>query len=110
MSMRRVAEFKECSLQYLSNGTATFQFYTDMPGGALANRVSVNLPSTASGRKTTTIPLDNIVGTEFYPLVTPANTTQMELLSGVVYVRAIGIYLDGSLNEIWSTPPISVGT
>jgi hypothetical protein len=34
----------------------------------------------------------------------------MSLYSAVVYIRPIGVYIDGSLGEIWSTPPISVGT
>lgn len=112
MAFRKVAEMKECTLQYQSNGTATLQWYTDMPGGVLTARLGAgtNLPSTNSSRKTITVPLDGIEGTEFYPVVTPAGGTQLRLFSGVVYVRPIGVYIDGSLNEIWSTPPISVGT
>lgn len=114
MAFRKVAEFKEVSLQYASNGPATFQWYTDMPGGALAVRLGagVTMPSTGatSARKTFTAPLDNLVGTEYYPLITPGNATQLELLSGVVWLRPIGVYIDGSIGEIWSTPPISVGT
>jgi hypothetical protein len=112
MAFRKVAEFKECSLQYQSNSTATFQWTTDMPGGTLAPRLApaVNLPSTGSTRKTTTVPLDGIFGTEYVCQVTPSATCQMSLYSAVVYIRPIGVYIDGSLGEIWSTPPISVGT
>jgi hypothetical protein len=112
MAFRKVAEHKEVSLQYLSNGPATFQWFTDMPGGALTARLGagVALPSTAAARKTITIPLDGLQGTEFYPVITPANATQLELFSGTVWVRPIGVYIDGSLGEIWSTPPLSLGT
>jgi len=112
MAFRKVCEMKEVSIQYSSNGTATFQWYTDMPGGQLAPRLGIGtaLPTTNSTRKTTTIPLDNIEGTEFYPVITPANATQLRLFSGTVWVRPIGVYIDGSLNEIWSTPPLSLGT
>ena len=110
MAFRRVSEFKECSLQYSSNGAAVFEFYTDMPGNALALRKSTSMADTSSGRKTITIPLDNIEGTEFYPKITPGAATQVRLFSGVVWVRPIGVYIDGSISEIWSTPPISVGT
>lgn len=111
MAFRKVAEFKEVSLQYQSNGTATFQFYSDMPGGALATRLGagVSMPSTSSLRQTKTIPLDGIEGTEFYPLITPGGSTQLRIFSGTVWLRPIGVYIDGSLSEIWSTPPISVG-
>lgn len=111
MAFRKVAEFKEVTLQYQSNGASTFQWLTDMPGGTLAARLGagVSLADTTSTRKTITIPLDNIEGTEFYPVVTPGASTQFRLFSGVVYLRPIGVYIDGSLGEIWSTPPISVG-
>lgn len=114
MAQRKVAEFKEATLVYQSNGDATFQFYTDMPGGTLAARLGagVTLPTTASTRKTITIPLDGIEGSEFYPTVTPGPATQLRIFSGVVLVRPIGVYLDGSVSpqgEIWSTQPIAIG-
>lgn len=112
MAFRKVAEFKELTLQYQSNGPATLQMYTDMPGGALATRLGGGsaLADTSSGRKTVTVPLDGLEGTEFYPVVTPGPGTQLRLFSGVVYVRPIGVYIDGGLNEVWSTPPLSIGT
>lgn len=112
MAFRKVAEFKELTIQYQSNGPATLQWFTDMPGGALAARLGggVSLANTSSGRKTITVPLDGIEGTEFYPVFTPGAATQLRLFSGVVYVRLIGVYIDGSLGEIWSTPPLSIGT
>lgn len=112
MAFRKVCEMKEVSIQYSSNGTATFQWFTDMPGGTLGPRLQtpVTLPTTSSARKTTTIPLDNIEGTEFYPQIVPASVTQLRLFSGTVWVRPIGVYIDGSLGEIWSTPPLSLGT
>lgn len=114
MAFRKVAEFKEVTIQYQSNGSAIFQWYTDMPGGAMTPRLAggggVGLNSTASTRKTTTITLDGIEGTEFNPQIVPGPATQLRLFSGVVYLRPIGVYIDGSLGEIWSTPPLSVGT
>lgn len=111
MAFQKVFDFKEVTFEYSSNGAATFQFYTDMPGGTLAVRLGagITLPSTSGTRKTTTIPLDNIQGTEYYPVITPANTTQFTLLQGKVFLRPIGVYLDGSLGEIWQTQPIAVG-
>lgn len=110
MAFRKVAEFKECSLQYQSNGPSTFEFFTDMPGGTLAQRVNTALPTSNNARTTTTVPLDGITGTQFYPEIIPGSTTQLRLFSGVVYLRPIGVYIDGSLGEIWSTPPLSIGT
>lgn len=112
MAFRKVCEMKEVTIQYSSNGVATFDWYTDMPGGTLMPRLTPaqSLPTTASTRKTTTIPLDGIEGTEFYPEITPGITTQLRLFSGTVWVRPIGVYVDGSLNEIWNTPPLSLGT
>jgi hypothetical protein len=114
MAFRKVNEFKEITLVYSSNGVATLQFYTDMPGGALAVRLGagVTLPTTSSKRQSVTIPLDGIEGTEFYPSVTAGSTTQLRLFSGVVYLRPIGVFLDGSTSptgEIWQTVPIAPG-
>jgi len=119
MSFRRVNEFKEITLCYASNGPATFQFYTDMPGGALAARLTENagagvtLASSGGPGARVTIPiaLDGLRGTEFYPKITPGSATQFELYSGVVYLRPLGVYIDGSLTpaEIWQTVPIAPG-
>jgi len=119
MAFRKVFELKEITLAYSSNGAASLQFYTDMPAssapGALAARLGggAALPTTTTvgSRQTITVPLDGIRGTQFYPKVTPGSTTQMELYSGLVQARPIGVYLDGSLTipEIWQTPPIAPG-
>jgi len=109
MAFRKVSDFKEITLQYQSNGPTTFQFFTDMPGGTLATRVATTLPSTGNTRKTITIPLDNVQGTEYYPLLQPGAATQLFLLAGTIWLRPIGVYIDGSLGEIWQTQPIAVG-
>lgn len=112
MAFRKVAEFKEVTLQYQSNGAATFNWFTDMPGAALAARLGAGtaLADTASTRKTRTIPLDGIEGTEFYPQITPGVATQLRLFSMSAWIRPIGVYVDGSIGEVWNTPPISVGS
>lgn len=98
MAQRVVNEFKEITIVYLSNGVATLQFFTDMPGNALAARLGagVSLVSSASSRIPITIPLDGIRGKEFYMQITPGASTQFELYSGVVGLRPIGVYLDGA--------------
>ena len=114
MAFRKVNEFKEITLVYSSNGAATLQFYTDMPGNALAARLGsgVTLATSTNKRITITVPLDGIEGTEFYPQITPGASTQFRLFQGVVYLRPIGVYLDGAAvpqGEIWSTVPIAPG-
>ena len=116
MAFRKVAEFKEVSLTYASNGAATLQFYTDSPGGTLAARLSagVTLPSTTgtSVRKTITVPLDGIEGTEYYFDITPGASTQLKLFSGLVHIRPIGVFLDGATSpqgEVWKMQPQSIG-
>lgn len=111
---RVVNDFKEITLVYLSNGPAVLQLFTDMPGGALVARLGggITLPSSSSKRVPITIPLDGIRGKEFYPLITPGGSTQFELYSGVVWLRPIGVYLDGAAipqGEIWQTVPIAPG-
>jgi len=114
MAQRIVNELKEISLVYSSNGAATLQLYTDMPGGALAVRLGagITLASSSSNRVPITIPLDAIRAKEFYVKITPGGSTQFELYSGAILFRPIGIYIDGSaLNggEIWQTQPIAPG-
>jgi hypothetical protein len=113
MAFRKVNEFKELTLVYASNGAASLQLYTDMPGGALAARLGAGISLASSGgggmRVTLTVPLDGIRGTEFYPKITPGASTQFELYSGIVYLRPLGVYIDGSLSEIWQTAPIAPG-
>jgi len=120
MAFRVVNELKEITLVYSSNGVAALQLFTDMPGGALAMRLptsapaagGVSIPTSTSKRVTLTIPFDGIRAKEFYPQIVPGSTTQFELYSAVMYVRPIGVYIDGSaLNggEIWQTVPIAPG-
>jgi|SRR5580700_2107967 hypothetical protein len=114
MAIQRVYDFKEMEITYQSNGVSTVQFYTDMPGGVLAPRLGagITMASTGGTRKTLPIPLDAIQGTIFYPVFTPGPTTQLFLLAGKIWMRAIGLYLDGSLvpGEIWSPQPIAPGS
>lgn len=111
MAIQKVFEFKEITFQYQSNGVATLQLFTDMPGGSLTSRISATIPSSAGARATFTLPLDGIEGTQFYPKVTPGGSTQIRLFKGKAQVRMIGIYLDGSLSvpEYWTTTPIALG-
>lgn len=118
MAFRVVNELKEITIVYLSNGAATLQLFTDMPGfgpgATLAARLGagVTLPSTSGKRQPITVPLDGIRAKEFYPQITPGASTQFELYSGVVYLRPIGVYLDGAAvpqGEVWSTVPIAPG-
>ena len=73
----------------------------------------VQLPSSggigAGNSKTTTIPLDGVQGTMYQPSVVPAAGTQIIILSAKLWLRPIGVYLDGSLGEEWITQPIAVG-
>ena len=115
MAFRKVNELKEITLCYASNGAAAFQLYTDMPGGTLTARLGGGVTLASSGgagvRVTTTIALDGLRGTEFYPKISPGGSTQFELYSAVLYLRALGVYIDGSLTpaEIWQTVPIAPG-
>jgi hypothetical protein len=121
MSFRRVAQFREMSIEYVSpSGDSTAKFFTDMPGNQLALRVTGTLPQSNADHtpRTTTIPLVDgngapLEGTLYYPRVEPYVTSGSggtQLRSGVVYMRAIGVYLDGTLGEFFETLPIGIGT
>lgn len=122
MAFRTVAQFKEMSLEYVSpSGTSTARFYTDMPGGHLTDRTGAKtLPQTNADKSpgTITIPLIDgngapLEGTLYYPRVEPFATSAnggTQLRGGVVYMRTIGVYLDGTRGEFFETLPISIGT
>jgi hypothetical protein len=118
MAFRKVAQFKEVSLEYVSATAAgTFKFSTDMPGNHLVERTGGKiLPQTNADKtpNTITFPLvDNngapIEGTLYVPRVDPPANGALQLRSGVIWLRPIGVYLDGSLGEFWDSLPISIG-
>lgn len=121
MAFRKVAQFKEISLEYVSpSGASTLKFYTDMPGGHLTERTGgKSMPITNADKTpaTVTFPLVDgngapLEGTLYYPRVEPYATSASggtQLRGGVVWMRAIGVYLDGTLGEFFETLPIPVG-
>lgn len=120
MAFSVVAQFKEVSLEYVSpSGNSTFRFFTDMPGSHLTERISKALPQTNVDHTpaTYTIPLVDangapLEGTLYYPRVEPFITSAQggtQLRSGVVWMRRIGVYLDGAKGEFFETLPIPVG-
>jgi hypothetical protein len=119
MAFRKVAQFKECTLEYVSaDGAGTFKFFTDMPGGHLTDRTgALALPVTnadkAPASRTFSLVDANgapLEGTLYYPRVDPPATGALQLRSGVVWMRTIGVYLDGASGEFFDTLPISIGT
>lgn len=118
MAFRKVAQFKEISVQYVSTTAAgTLKFFTDYPGNHLAERTGgKTLPATNADQtpNTITYPLVDsggapLTGTLYYPRVEPPSNGTLQLRSGVVWVRPIGVFLDGSLGEFFETLPIPIG-
>jgi hypothetical protein len=118
MAFRKVAQFKEVSLEYVSADAAgAFKLFTDMPGNHLADRTGAKvLPQTNADKtpNTITFPLVDangapLEGTLYYPRVDPPATGALQLRGGVIWMRTIGVYLDGTLGEFFETMPIPVG-
>ena len=121
MAFSVVAQFKELSLEYVSpSGASTLHFFTDMPGSHLVDRTGAKtLPQTNADHSpaTYTIPLVDgngapLEGTLYYPHVDPFATSASggtQLRSGVVWLRRIGVYLDGAKGEFFETMPIPIG-
>jgi hypothetical protein len=118
MAFRKVAQFKEISVEYISTaGPGTLKFFTDLPGNHLTERTGGKTLTATNADKspnTITFPLvDNagapLEGTLYYPRVEPPSYGALQLRSGVVWMRPIGVYLDGTLGEFFETQPISVG-
>lgn len=117
MAFRKVGQFREVSLEYVSaDGPGTFKFSTDMPGNAITLRETKTLPQTAVDKspQTITFPLVDVngaplEGTLYVPRVEPPVYGALQLRSGVVWIRTIGVYLDGTLGEFFDTLPIGIG-
>jgi hypothetical protein len=121
MAQRKVAQIKECTLLYVAPGGATFKFYTDLPGGVFVERTGgVALPPTNANHQpgTFTVVFSNVAtgvnyieGSAYYPEIDPPSNNFVEILEGVVWLRSVGVYLDGTTTppDKWDTLPIAVG-
>lgn len=111
MAFRKVSQFKEVTFDFTSTGgTTAVQLYTDMPGAAMAPRLAGKaLVNSQGSRATETIPLDGVEGTLFRPELVPASGTVLRLFGGTIWARTIGVYLDGSQGEKWTTQELSLG-
>ena len=89
MAFRKVAQLKEMSFDFSSSGgTSAVQLYTDLPGNAMAARLSAKtLSNSAAGRKTETIPLDGVEASLYRPEITPGVATILRLFGGVIWMR-----------------------
>ena len=110
MSLERVKQFKDLNIDFdiSGSGNVTVAFWTDMPGGTMSSRKSVTYTAT-TGRVTKTIPLDGIEGTLMKLVVTPATGTVCRLYAATVRLRPVGVYLDGTVGDIWQTLEIGFG-
>lgn len=118
MAFRKVAQFKEVSLEYVSpTASGVFLFSTDMPGNHLQERTGgMILPQTNADKtpNTITLPLTDGLGapyegTIYVPRVNPPVNGALQLRTGIIWLRTIGVYLDGTHGEFWDTLPISIG-
>jgi hypothetical protein len=105
---QRVKELKDIELFYASTVDTTVTVSTDMPGGTVAVRKTLNFPNTSGTRKTLTLPLD-IEGTLFKVRAAPGLSGIAKLFGGIVRARAIGVYLDGANGEFWESQEQGVG-
>jgi hypothetical protein len=119
MAFSVMAQFKEISVEYISPTAAgTLKFFTDSPGEHLAERTGGKvLPQTNADKtpNTITFPLVDVngaplEGTLYYPRIEPPVSGSLQLRSGVVWMRRIGVFLNGTRGEFFETFPISIGT
>ncbi len=109
MPLERVKQFKDLTIHYRGSA-ATFKFYSDLPGGSMAVRRTLDIPASSADHGTHTLLLDNpdyVEGNLFYPWIKP--TGEFRLFGGVIRFRVIGVYMDGSKGEFWETQPLGLG-
>lgn len=98
-------EFDSLVVEY-EGGPLTATFYTDLPGDAMASRVTYTIPA-ASGRRTATIPLNQVVGR--LARFTLASAAEFKLFGGTVRLRPVAVYLNGGNNESYRTRDLDFG-
>lgn len=109
-----VKQLKDITITYEATELMFLSVYTDMPGGAMGVRKTIELPATGGSRKTTTFPLDTtgaVEGKLVQFRVSHTTTAGVgRLYEGKIKYRPIGLYLDGATLEFWETQPLSLGS
>jgi hypothetical protein len=107
--INQVFEFKDLSVEYEAGvAQAKANFYSALPGAAVAQQGGdLVLPITTT-RQTRTFPL-GYTGAIYKARFTPGATGTMKVYGAVMQVRQIGVYLDGSMGEFWETQETALG-
>ncbi len=108
--MEGVNQFKDLTLIFENSAACAFYVYTDMPGGSMDLRRTIQLPVTTT-RTEKTFPFDAagaglVDGKLIRYKASP--TGVLKLYGGFVRWRRIGEYIDGTVGEIWETQEISL--
>lgn len=99
-------EFDSLVVEY-EGGPLTATFYTDLPGDAMASRVTYTVPA-ASGRRTATIPLNQVKGR--LARFTLAGSAAYKLYAGFVRLRPVAVYLNANNAESYRTRDMDFGS
>lgn len=100
-------EFDSAVLDIEASGTLTATFYTDLPGDAMAIRKTYTIPA-SSGRRTVTIPLDQIKGR--LARLTIGGASAYKLYGGTVRLRPVAVYLNAANGESYRTREMDFGS
>jgi hypothetical protein len=107
-----VKTFKDVTFEWYGTVDTPVSIYTDMPGGAMAYRLSVTLGAVTS-RTEMTFPLD-LAGDLYGKLIQfraqPSSSAGFCILyGGKIRFRPIGVYLDGARADKWESQPLNLG-
>lgn len=111
--MEGVSQLKDITLTW--EGGGVFYLLTDLPGGSMAVRRTILLP-TVTERTTRTFPLDSTLHGGDGELLEgrlviyrATSTLTLILIDGFVRFRRVGTYIDGTAGDCWESQPISLG-
>ena len=92
-----------------ADSAALLQFYSDIPGGAMALRPASNcqVGPTVGRAQEVIVPAQPVAGHLLRYTVTEPK--RIKIYGMRARVLPIGVYLDGSINEFWEPLPISIG-
>lgn len=100
-----VNQYKDVVFEYDAAASWTLKVYTNLPGTVMTLRRTITMPS-STGRRTFTAnfeDLSNAVIEGTLIMFRAEATGVVRIFRAVLRHRRLGVYFDGSLNEIWET-------
>lgn len=105
--MHRVKQFKDLTLKYDAPSGMTVTIFRYLAGSGMTQWGQPLQFPPSTGTRTHTVPLDGLDAILIKLRVT--STGIVRLHGGVIRLRPLGVYFDGSNGEVWETQELGFG-